>query len=107
MLLCNPNTHAVHSKVAIKYSVARSKSYISLSTLLTIIPCYTRHVYTPKAFDAFLIKLRPRRFQPNSRNWYSSRWVGDMILQSGLTNHFCFDYICTKNEGDNKRNVDS
>ena len=51
-LLCNPNTHAVHSKVAIKYSVAQSKSYISLSTLLTIIPCYTGHVYTPKAFDA-------------------------------------------------------
>ena len=50
--LCNLNTHAVHSKVAIKYSVARSKSYISLSTLLTFIPCYTRHVYAPKAFDA-------------------------------------------------------
>ena len=49
---CNPNTHAVHSKVALKYSVARSKSYISLYTLLTIIPCYTRHVYTTKAFDA-------------------------------------------------------
>ena len=51
-MLCNPNTHAVHSKVALKYSVSRSKSYISLSTLLTIIPCYTGHVYTPKAFDA-------------------------------------------------------
>ena len=51
-MLCNPNTHAVHSKVAIKYSVARSKSYISLSTLLTLIPCYTGHVYTKKAFDA-------------------------------------------------------
>ena len=25
--------------------------YISLFTLLTIIPCYTGHVYTPKAFD--------------------------------------------------------
>ena len=36
----------------IKYSVARSKSYISLYTLLTIIPRYTGHVYTPKAFDA-------------------------------------------------------
>ena len=44
--LCNSNTHAVHSKVAFKYSVARSKSYISLSTLLPIIPCYTGHVYT-------------------------------------------------------------
>ena len=51
-LLCNPNTHAVHSKVALKCSVARSKSFISLYTLLTIIPCYTGHVYTPKAFDA-------------------------------------------------------
>ena len=47
-----PHTNAVHSKVAIKYSVARSKSCISLSTLLTIIPCYIGHVYTPKAFDA-------------------------------------------------------
>ena len=46
------DTHAVHSKVALKYSVARSKSYISLSILLNIIPCYTGHVYTPKAFDA-------------------------------------------------------
>ena len=36
-----------------KNSVAGSKSYISLSTLLTIIPCYTGHVYAPKAFDAF------------------------------------------------------
>ena len=51
-MLCNPNTHAVHSKVTIKCSVARSKSYISLYTLLTIIPCYIGHVYTPKAFDA-------------------------------------------------------
>ena len=25
----------------------------SFSTLLTIIPCYTRHVYTSKVFDAF------------------------------------------------------
>ena len=49
-----PNTHAIHSKVAIKYSDARSKSYISLSTLLTFVPCYTGHLYTPKAFDAFL-----------------------------------------------------
>ena len=45
------NTYAV-DLVALKYSVARSKSYISLYTLLTIIPCYTGHVYTPKAFDA-------------------------------------------------------
>ena len=52
MLLCNTNTHAVHSKVALKKSVAWSKSYISLSTLWTIIPCYTQHVYTSKAFDA-------------------------------------------------------
>ena len=42
-----------HSKVALKYSVARSKSYISLSTFLTILPCYTRHMNTSKAFDAF------------------------------------------------------
>ena len=42
--------------------------YISLSTLLTIIPCYTGHVYKPKTFDASKIKLTPRRFQPNSRN---------------------------------------
>ena len=26
--------------------------YISLYTLLTLIPCYTGHVYAPKAFDA-------------------------------------------------------
>ena len=42
-----------HTKVALKDSVALSKSYISLSTLLTIIPCYTGEVYTSKAFDAF------------------------------------------------------
>ena len=35
-----------------KISVARSKSYVSPSTLLTIFPCYTGHVYTTKAFDA-------------------------------------------------------
>ena len=51
-LLCNPNTHAAHSKVALKYSVARSKSYISLYILLTPIPCYTEHVCAPKSFDA-------------------------------------------------------
>ena len=39
-------------KDALKYSVAWSKSYISLSTLLASIPCYTGHVYTSKAFDA-------------------------------------------------------
>ena len=50
--LCNTNTHAVHSKVAFNYSVAWSKSSKSLSTLLTVIPCYTTHVYTSKAFDA-------------------------------------------------------
>ena len=60
MFLCNTNTHAVHSKVALKYSVAWSKSYISLSTLLTIIPCYTGHVYTSKAFDAFLIQVKTK-----------------------------------------------
>ena len=49
---CNTNTHAVHSKVALKYSVARSKRYISLSTLLTILSCYTEGVYTSKVFDA-------------------------------------------------------
>ena len=64
----NTNTHAVHSKVALKYSVAWSKSYKSLSTLLTIIPCYTRHVYTSKAFDALQIKLRLGRFQLISQN---------------------------------------
>ena len=36
--------------------------YILLSTLLTIIPCYTMHVYTSKAFDASQIELRPRPF---------------------------------------------
>ena len=66
-MLCNPNTHAVHSEVEIKYSVARSKSYILLSTLLTNFPCYIGHVYPPKAFDAYEIKVRPRQFQPNSR----------------------------------------
>ena len=60
--LCNTNTHAIHSKVALKYSVALSKSYISLSTLLTIIPCHTEHVYTSKAFDASQIKLRLKQF---------------------------------------------
>ena len=30
-----------------------------------------------------------------------------MIFQSGLTNQFCFAYISKKNEGDNKRKVDS
>ena len=28
-----------------------------------------------------------------------------MILQSGLTNQFCFDYISKKNEGDNKKQM--
>ena len=60
--LCNTNTHAVHSKVALKYSVAWFKSYKSFSTLLTIIPSYTQLVYTSKTFDASQIKLRPRRF---------------------------------------------
>ena len=56
-----------------KNFVARSKSYISLSTLLTPIPCYTGHVYTPRMFDAFQIKLRPRQYQPTSQNWDYSR----------------------------------
>ena len=30
-----------------------------------------------------------------------------MTFQSGLTNQFCFAYISKKNEGDNKRNVNS
>ena len=34
-------------------TVAWSKSYKSLSTLLTIIPSFTQHVYSSKAFDAF------------------------------------------------------
>ena len=29
------------------------------------------------------------------------------MFQSGLTNQFCFAYISKKNEGDNKRKVDS
>ena len=80
-----------------KYSVARSKSYISLSTLLTIIPCYTGHVYTPKAFDALLIKLRLRRLQPNLPYSLSSHSRVDMALQSGPTIHFCFPYISKSN----------
>ena len=51
--LCNTNTHAVDSKVAFKYSVVWSKSYKTLATLLTIITCYTGHVYTSKASDPF------------------------------------------------------
>ena len=73
MFLCNTNTHAAHSKVALKYPVARPKSYISLSTLLTILPCYTQDLYTTKAFDAPSIKLRPGQFQPKSQNWDYSR----------------------------------
>ena len=30
-----------------------------------------------------------------------------MMFPSGLTNQFCFAYISKKNEGDNKRKVDS
>ena len=30
-----------------------------------------------------------------------------MIFQGGLTNHFCFAYICKKDEGENKKKVDS
>ena len=30
-----------------------------------------------------------------------------MIFQGGLKNQFCFAYISTKNERDNKRKVDS
>ena len=96
-MLCNPNTHAVHSKVALKYSVARSKSYISLYTLLTIIPCYTGHVYTPKAFDASQIKLRLRRLQPNLPYSLYSHSRVDMALQSGPMIHFCFPYISKSN----------
>ena len=92
-----PNTHAVHSKVASKCSVARSKSYISLSTLLTIIPCYTRHVYTPKTFDASGIKLRARRLQRNLSYSLSSHSRVDMALQSGPTIHLCFPYISKSN----------
>ena len=36
----------------IKISVAWSKSYKSLSTLLTITPCYTRYMLTSKTSDA-------------------------------------------------------
>ena len=97
MYLCNPNTHAVHSKVALKYSVARSKSYISIYTLLTIITCYSGHVYTPKAFDASQIKLRLRRLQPNLPYSLSSHSRVDMALQSGPTIHFCFPYISKSN----------
>ena len=96
-MLCNPNTHAVHSKVALKYLVARFKSYISLYTLLTIIPCYTGHVYTPKAFDATQIKLGPRRLQRNLLYSRSSHALVDMALQSGPTIHFCFPYISKSN----------
>ena len=56
-------------------------------------------------FDASRILLRPRQFRPISQNENSSQWVGDMMLQSGLTNQFCFDYISRKNEGDNKRRL--
>ena len=94
---CNPNTHAVHSKVAIKYSVARSKSYISLSTLLTLIPCHTGHVYTPETFDAFEIKLRVRRLQPNLFFSLPSHSRVDMAIQSGPTIQFCFPYISKSN----------
>ena len=96
-MLCNPNTHAVHSKVAIKYSVARSKSYISLSTLLTPIPCYTGHVYTPKAFDASWIKLRVRRLQPKLFYSLSLHSRVDMAIQSGPTIQFCSPYISKSN----------
>ena len=37
----------------IKIFGCTSKSYKSLYTLLTIIPCYIGHVYIPRAFDAF------------------------------------------------------
>ena len=30
-----------------------------------------------------------------------------MTFRSGITNEFCFAYISKKNEGDNKRKVDS
>ena len=30
-----------------------------------------------------------------------------MTFQSGLSNQFCFAYISKKNEGDNKKRVDS
>ena len=96
-MLCHPNTHAVHSNIAIKYLVARSKSYISLSTLLTIIPCYIGHVYTSKAFDASQIELRPKRLQPNLHYSLSSHSRVDMALQSDPTIHFCFPYISKSN----------
>ena len=47
------DTYLPTSKVALKYSVAWSKRYISLSTLLTLIPCYIWHVFTSKVFDAY------------------------------------------------------
>ena len=73
------------------------KCNISLYTLLTIIPCYTGHVYTPNAFDAFQIKLRPRRLQRILPYSLSSHSLVDMALQSGPTIHFCFPYISKSN----------
>ena len=69
----------------------------SLYTLLTIISCYTGHIYTPKAFDASQIKLRPRRLQPNLSYSPSSHSRVDMVLPSGPTIHFCFPYISKSN----------
>ena len=41
-----------HSCGTLESRIKISKSYISLYTLLTIIPCNTGHVYPTKAFDA-------------------------------------------------------
>ena len=66
-------------------------------TLLTIIPCYTGHLYAPKAFDASSINLRLRRLQPHLSYSLSSHTRVDMALQSGPTIHFCFPYISKSN----------
>ena len=50
-----------------------------------------------KAFDAFQIKLRLRRLQPNLPYSPSSHSRVDMALQSGPTIHFCFPYISKSN----------
>ena len=50
---CNVKGGIPSSRRYLPTYLAWSKSYKSFSTLLTIIPCYTGHVHTSKAFDAF------------------------------------------------------
>ena len=50
--LCNTNTRALHSKVILTHAISWPKSYNANSTLLTMIPYTSAHVWKRKAYKA-------------------------------------------------------